>query len=51
MSIKTNFDVAIIGGGFSGLNLAYRLSKDYKKEVILLEKENFLGGLASTFSY
>ncbi len=51
MSIKTNFDVAIIGGGFSGLNLAYRLSKDYKKKVILLEKENFLGGLASTFSY
>ena len=33
------------------MNLAYRLSKDHNKRVVLLEKENTLGGLASTFTY
>jgi protoporphyrinogen oxidase len=45
------YDLAVIGGGFSGMNLAFRLSKDYNKKVILLEKDEQLGGLASTFSY
>lgn len=38
----------VIGGGLSGLSAAYRLSeKGY--EVTVLEKENFLGGLASSY--
>jgi protoporphyrinogen oxidase len=45
------YDLAIIGGGFSGMNLAYRFSKDHNKRVVLLEKDNTLGGLASTFTY
>ncbi|KAL4940316.1 hypothetical protein BDV06DRAFT_22802 [Aspergillus oleicola] len=39
------FDVAIIGGGITGLTAAYRLSKDpYCKKVTLYEKSNRLGG-------
>lgn len=39
--------VAIIGGGFSGLAAAYLLAKE-KIPVVVLEKENFLGGVAAT---
>jgi len=39
------YDVAIIGGGFQGLFLAYKLSKKYK--IVLIEKEKYLGGLLS----
>ena len=44
-----SYDVAIIGGGYSGLNLAYKLSKNHKKKVLLIEETDELGGLASTF--
>lgn len=40
--------VTIIGGGFTGLTAAYRLSKN-GHSVSLLEKESFLGGLAQGF--
>ena len=40
--------VAVIGGGVAGLTAAYELSKA-GQEVILLEKEKELGGLASSF--
>ena len=39
--------VAILGGGLSGLSAAYNLANDY--DVIILEKENYLGGLASSY--
>lgn len=45
---KTDFDVAIIGGGFCGLTAAFELSCKGKK-VIVLEKEGQTGGLASCF--
>ncbi len=39
--------IAIVGAGISGLYLAYRLSS--KNKVIVFEKNNQVGGLASTF--
>lgn len=44
-----SYDVAIVGGGYAGLNLAYKLSKNHKKKVLLIEETDELGGLASTF--
>jgi len=43
------YDVIIVGGGFSGLNLTYKLSKNYNLNVLLIEESDQLGGLASTF--
>jgi protoporphyrinogen oxidase len=40
--------VAIVGGGFSGLAAAYKLTKT-NHEVTLFEKEKSLGGLSGTF--
>ncbi|HVV34698.1 MAG TPA: NAD(P)/FAD-dependent oxidoreductase [Vitreimonas sp.] len=42
------YDCAIIGGGFTGLAAAVRLLK-LGRSVIVIEKENQLGGLASGF--
>ncbi|KAK3326855.1 hypothetical protein B0H66DRAFT_513480 [Apodospora peruviana] len=42
-------DVAIIGGGASGAYAAVRLKEDFKKSVILIEKESRLGGHVSTY--
>lgn len=39
--------IAIIGGGISGLTAAYKLARDY--EVVIFEKEEVLGGLASSY--
>lgn len=41
--------IAILGGGLSGLAAGYRLSEK-SNEVTILEKEDFLGGLASSYS-
>ena len=38
-----NYDYAIIGGGPTGMTLAWILSKQ-KKNVILIEKDDVLGG-------
>lgn len=46
---KPGKKVAIIGGGFLGLALAYYLSKD-GTETVLIEKSNDLGGLAGGFT-
>lgn len=40
-------EVAIIGGGLTGLTAGYFLSKN-GHQVVLFEKNNFLGGLAGT---
>ena len=47
--IKEYYDYSIIGGGISGLYLAYRLLKqDRNKRVIVLEKEDRFGGRIMT---
>ncbi|OGW74802.1 MAG: hypothetical protein A2Z72_05970 [Omnitrophica bacterium RBG_13_46_9] len=50
---KMNTDkgkIIILGAGITGLVLAERLSRTLKERVVVVEKENFLGGLASTLS-
>lgn len=47
--MEINTDVAIIGGGFTGLAAAYELSRRGHK-VVVLEKEQEIGGLASSFN-
>ncbi|MBI2617824.1 FAD-dependent oxidoreductase [Candidatus Gottesmanbacteria bacterium] len=41
-------NIAVIGGGFTGLSAAYSLTKS-GNQVSLFEKEKFLGGLAGSF--
>jgi len=48
--LVADIDIAIIGGGASGTYAAVRLREDYGKKVILIEKENVLGGHANTYS-
>ncbi len=43
-------DIVILGGGVAGLSCAYRLSLAGKK-VVVLEKENVVGGLARTVEF
>ena len=42
------YDVAVIGAGFTGLVAAFRLSQR-DQQVTVFEKENFVGGLAAGF--
>lgn len=42
--------IVILGAGITGLILAKELSQKYKDKVVVLEKENYLGGLISTLS-
>lgn len=53
---KKDGKIVILGAGITGLTIASELSKIYKEDVILLEKNPQIGGLASTiknngFSY
>ena len=41
--------IAIIGGGYTGLVAAYKLSKDSKNQVTIYEAGSEVGGLASGF--
>lgn len=42
--------IVILGAGVTGLTIAAELSKKYKDKILIIEKENFLGGLAATLS-
>lgn len=44
---QKKYDVIVIGGGLAGLASSVYLS-DYRKKVLLLEKEEHLGGLAAS---
>ena len=41
-------DVAVVGGGSAGVYTAVRL-QDYGKSVVIIEKNNYLGGHAETY--
>ena len=41
-------DIIIIGGGVIGLSIGYYLSKNNKKNIIILEQENNLGTINSS---
>ncbi|KAK0619102.1 hypothetical protein B0T14DRAFT_200538 [Immersiella caudata] len=45
-----NVDVAVVGGGASGAYAAVRLKEDYKKKVVLIEKEKRLGGHVAEYN-
>ena len=44
-------DVVVIGAGPAGLTAGSELSKDKQFNVIILEKDNQVGGLSKTTSY
>ena len=44
----TNFDIVIVGGGISGLFIAYKLCET-NLNILLLEKDEKLGGRKSYY--
>ncbi|KAF6823866.1 amine oxidase [Colletotrichum plurivorum] len=50
VSIIIERDVVILGGGTSGAHAAVRLREDYNKSVVIVEKQNLLGGHVATFT-
>ncbi|KAF4454868.1 amine oxidase [Fusarium albosuccineum] len=44
-----NVDVAVVGGGASGAYAAVRLREDFGKEIVVIEKQNRLGGHTQTW--
>jgi len=50
MAQNNSYDVAIVGGGFTGLTAAYVLAKTSRK-VAVLETDSSPGGLAGTFTF
>ncbi len=50
MSGTENYDAVIVGAGVSGLLSALALSKEGKK-VLVLEKEDYIGGTCRTYDY
>ena len=47
MKKDLSFEIVVIGGGISGLYLAYKLQYNYK--ILLIEKSNYLGGRIHTY--
>ena len=48
--MKLKYDYCIVGAGPSGLTAAYKLLKE-GKSVVLIERENRIGGLAKSYDY
>ena len=44
-----HYEVVIIGGGLAGLSCALHLQKSGLKDILILEKHNLPGGLATSF--
>ena len=42
------YDIVIIGGGIAGLYSAYKLSKDNDHSILILERNDYLGGRIKT---
>ena len=51
MSIDKQKEVVIIGAGPAGLTAAYKLLEDNEFHVTIVEKENFVGGIARTVNH
>ena len=49
MTQNPDHKIVILGAGITGLTAARKLSEKYHNRVILVEKENYVGGLAATF--
>jgi len=50
MTTKDQYDAIVIGGGHNGLTVAAYLAKQ-KKKILVVEKRNTLGGLASSSEF
>ncbi len=50
MSVTGKYDVVVVGAGISGLLSALALSKE-GKSVLVLEKENYIGGVCRSYQY
>ncbi|MBQ6258293.1 MAG: FAD-dependent oxidoreductase, partial [Lachnospiraceae bacterium] len=46
---KDHYDVIIIGAGLSGLSAALHLQSQGVKDILILEKHNLPGGLATSY--
>lgn len=49
INMKNQYDIIIVGAGLAGLSASLKLSKE-KYKILLLEKENYLGGRASSWN-
>jgi protoporphyrinogen oxidase len=47
---KQTYKYVILGGGVSGLSTAYELSKVHPGEILILEKDEIIGGLCKTIN-
>lgn len=48
--MKTKYKYIILGAGVSGLSTAYELSKPNNDDILILEKDELVGGLCKTIS-